>query len=259
MRQRGRDREFENVSKMSLMRGDQGGVHTFVGAFREGPLAYLPHSGILEYQAGQIIYNQAQPSTGLHVVIDGKVIVCRRADTGRPLVVDIYQTNEFFGESTMSRCPDPFEQAVALEDTKVMTWTTAEIENIVVSRPQLAVALLEILAQRLLDYRSRLHSFSADAIPGRLVRTLIRFSERLGQAHEDGSVRMIPLTHELLSQCVGTSREAVTHFMNRFRREGYLNYSRKGYIVIRRHALMGWLSQQQAARSPRARRAAMAS
>jgi hypothetical protein len=38
---------------------------------------------------------------------------------------------------------------------------------------------------------------------------------------------MIPFTHELLSQYVGTSREIVTHYMNQFRRQGYLRYSRK--------------------------------
>ena len=44
---------------------------------------------------------------------------------------------------------------------------------------------------------------------------------------------MLPLTHELLSQYVGTSREVVTQYMNQFRRQGYLRYSRKSIILYR--------------------------
>jgi CRP-like cAMP-binding protein len=74
---------------------------------------------------------------------------------------------------------------------------------------------------------------------------LIRFSERLGHRAEDGSVQMMPFTHELLSQYVGTSREIVTHYMNQFRRQGYLRYSRKG-ILLYRDALKEWLRQNAA-------------
>jgi len=40
-----------------------------------------------------------------------------------------------------------------------------------------------------------------------------------GIAEEDGSVRMVPFTHQMLAQYVGTSREIVTHYMNQFRRQ----------------------------------------
>ncbi len=252
--------ELENTNKTSLVPDDQVGIRTFVEAFLQDPLAHLPRSRILRYQTGQVIYSEDKPSTGIHVVIEGKVTVCRRGDNGRPVVVDIYHMGEFFGESALSHCPDLLEQAVALQDTEVMTWTTAEIEGIVVRRPELAVALMQILVRRLTDYRSRLHSFATDGISPRLVRALIHLSERLGHTNKDGSMQMIPLTHELISQYVGTSREVVTHFMNRFRREGYLNYSRSAGIVVQRHALMEWLNQQrQVANPPRAQGAATAS
>lgn len=123
-----------------------------------------------------------------------------------------------------------------------MTWTTHEIEEITMKRPKLAIALLQLLVQRSMDFGYRIESFSVDNIARRLARTLIRFSERLGNKSEDGSVQMIPFTHELLSQYVGTSREIVTHYMNQFRRQGYLRYSRKG-IMLYRDALKEWLKQ----------------
>jgi len=46
-----------------------------------------------------------------------------------------------------------------------MTWTTGEIEVIMVRRPKLAVALLQILAQRTVDLGHRIESFSRDDGP----------------------------------------------------------------------------------------------
>jgi CRP/FNR family transcriptional regulator len=208
----------------------------------EDPLAHLPCSSILEYRKGQVIYSQDQPSTSLYLVIDGKVKVCRLAEDGRQVVVDIYQTDEFFGESAFLNSAAREEQAVALENTKAMTWSTAEIEDLVTRRPRLAIALMQILVQRSVEFGHRIESFSVDNIARRLARTLIRFSQRLGQNAEDGSVQMMPFTHELLSQYVGTSREIVTHYMNQFRRQGYLRYSRKG-ILLYHDALKEWLRQ----------------
>jgi CRP/FNR family transcriptional regulator len=206
----------------------------------EDPLAHLPCSNIVEYRKGQLIYNQDQPSTDIYLVIDGKVKVSRLAADGHQVVVDIYQPDEFFGESAFLNLPHRAEQACALEDTRLMGWTATEIEDIVMKRPRLAVALLQILTQRTIDFTHRIEGFSVDNISRRLARSLLRFSERLGTLEDDGSIRMAPFTHELLSQYVGTSREIVTHYMNQFRRQGYLRYSRKG-ITLYRDALRGWL------------------
>lgn len=208
----------------------------------EDPLAYLPCSTIVEFAKGQLIYGRSQLSNSIYLVIDGKVKVCRTADDGRQVVVDIYQPDEFFGESGFLGEHHRVEEATALDATKVMTWSTAEIEDLVGRRPRLGVALVQLLVRRSMDFGARIESFSIDNIGRRLVRSLIRFSERLGRESADGYTDMMPFTHELLSQYVGTSREIVTHYMNQLRRQGYLRYSRKG-IALNREALRDWLKR----------------
>ena len=115
------------------------------------------------------------------------------ADDGHQVILDIYQTDEFFGESALLNLPRRAEQATAMENTRLMSWTTAEIEDMVTKRPRLAVALLQILAQRTMDFGHRIESFSVDNIARRLARSLIRFSERLGtpeagRLHAPGAV-----------------------------------------------------------------------
>jgi len=159
-------------------------------------------------------------------------------------VVDIYRTDDFFGESALLGLANRVEQATALDNAKLMAWSAPEIEQIIEKRPRLAVALLQILVQRTLEYAHRVESMSVDDIAHRLAYTLIRFSERLGAVEDDGAVRMMPFTHELLSQYVGTSREIVTLYMNQFRRQGCLRYSRQG-IVLYRDALSNWLRERR--------------
>ena len=87
---------------------------------------------------------------------------------------------------------------------------------------------MQVLALRNAEYTRRIESFSIDSVEQRLARSLVRFSERLGTQEEGGSVSMMPLTQEMLSRYVGTSREVVSYYMNRFRKLGYVTYSRQG-------------------------------
>ena len=208
----------------------------------EDPLLHLPCSTIVEFKKGQMIYNQDQPSTGVYLIIEGRIEVSRVADDGRQVFVNIYQPDEFFGESVLVNLPYRCEQATALENTKLMAWSTAEIEDIITKRPRLAVALLQILVQRNIDFTERIESLGVDNVARRLARLLLHFSERLGTVEADGSVRLTPFTHEFLAQYVGTSREIVTHYMNQFRRQGYLKYSRKE-IILYCEAFRDWLRQ----------------
>jgi len=212
----------------------------------EDPLVHLPCGRISEYRRNETVYSQEDPSKSLYLVVDGRVKISRLTAEGRQVVVDIYQADEFFGEAAFVSGTPHAEVAVALESLKVMAWGIGEIEDIVTRRPKLGIALLQLLVQRSIDLGTRIESFSVDTIPRRLARSLLRLSDRLGQQAEDGSIRMIPLTHEFLSQYVGTSREIITHHMNEFRRLGYLRYSRKG-ILLERSAWKEWLKQNSAA------------
>jgi CRP-like cAMP-binding protein len=154
--------------------------------------------------------------------------ISQRAGDGSDVLLEIVLPGELFGESAFLALPRVSEQAKAVMDAVVMAWAISDIEELVTKRPRLAVALLQILSQRNAELIRRIERFSIDTIEKRLARSLVRLSERLGSPERDGSVRMMPLTHTLLSRYVGTSREIVTTHMNEFRRRGLVSYSRTG-------------------------------
>jgi len=199
----------------------------------EDPLSFLPCSHILEYQRKQMIYGPDRTGGNLYLIIAGKVIVRRiLADGEHELLVDIYVVDEFFGDWALAELINDDEEAIAAEqNTRVMTWTDAEIQQLILRRPQLGIALIQMLTRRCMEYSQRVESCSTESIGRRLARALIHFSERLGKTVENGSIKLMPLSHELLAQYVGTSRELVTQYMIQFRRKGFLHYSRKGIVV----------------------------
>jgi CRP/FNR family cyclic AMP-dependent transcriptional regulator len=100
-----------------------------------------------------------------------------------------------------------------------------------------------MLVKRTLDYGERIQSFALDKTPERIISSLLHFAGRLGAQSEDGSVRVPPLTHQVISEYVGTSREIVTFQMNHLRQKGFLRYSRQG-IQVYMDALGGHLKSQ---------------
>jgi CRP/FNR family cyclic AMP-dependent transcriptional regulator len=203
--------------------------------------ASLPGSGISQYAKHEAIYFQGEPANRVYLVVEGKVkILCHES---LRVVVDVYRPGELFGESALAGHAHRVEQAVAMAPTRLMSWTQEEIEKNAASSPEFATALIRFVARRSLDLSSRIESLSRENIEQRLVRALIRFAARFGWEAEDGTVKMDALTHEFLSQYVGTSREIVSHHMSRFKRAGYLHYSRDG-ISLQQRALIAWQAQQ---------------
>jgi CRP/FNR family cyclic AMP-dependent transcriptional regulator len=209
----------------------------------EDALMYLPRKSVMDFRKGQTIFDENQPSRGLHLVVQGRVKVAIPLDDGCQTVVDIFTTDDFFGESSLLGSAKNMERAVALDNCTLMSWTAAEIEEQVEKQPRLGIALLQMLVKRNLDYEERLQSFALDKTPERVVRTLLRFSDRLGTRTDDGSVKIPPLTHQVISEYVGTSREIVTFQMNQLRQKGYLRYSRKA-IQVYADALREHLREQ---------------
>jgi CRP/FNR family transcriptional regulator, cyclic AMP receptor protein len=203
-------------------------------------LDYLPHSTLTNYAAGKTIYARGQPANHLFLVVTGSVQVFRTIPGHGSLVIDVYQSDEIFGESALLHQSSRPDIAITLETTDLMMWTIGEIRDAIRSRPQIGISLSELLARRLIDFGNRIESFAADHISRRLALVLIRLSERLGHDDADGSVQITGLGHEVLAEYIFSSRASVTHWLKHFRRKGLLEY-RRNCIRILPSALADWL------------------
>jgi len=207
----------------------------------EDPLALLPRTPVREYKKNEVIYDPEDRGETLYLVIDGRVKVSRLAEAGKEVVLDFYHKDDFFGETGFLVSEKYGEQATAVDKTSLMLWTIAELKRLMMRTPALGPALLRVLAQKVLDANQRIESFCLDPINRRLVKTLLHLGQRFGQQTEDQMLHLLPTTHEQLARYVGTSREIVTQYMNQFRRDRLLRYSRRG-VDLDVHALERYLA-----------------
>ena len=200
----------------------------------EDALMYLPRKALTSYRKGQVIFDEHHPPAAVHLILKGRVKVVITLHDGSETVVDIFGADDFLGESSLLGKLPHSGRAVALDNVSLMSWTPLEIEEQSQRQPKLGIALIHMLVHRELDYQDRLRSFALDKTSERIVRSLLRFADRLGTATEDDCIGIPPFTHQVLAEYVGTTREIITLQMNQLRHKGLLRYSRKGIQIYTR-------------------------
>ena len=201
-------------------------------------LSSIPGSETVHFARGQQIYGPEHPSTDVYRVTEGRVKVTRLSGERVTVLVDIYFAGDLFGESALLNLPRNGEQAVALGPVKAVKWSADLLSETLAFQPRFAVALIGVVAARCAAFKDRMESLSAEDTMHRLARALIHFGSR-APVHRNGDATLEPLTHEMLAQYVGTSREIISHHMSTLRRHAYISYSRKGILV--HTALQDWL------------------
>jgi CRP-like cAMP-binding protein len=202
----------------------------------EDPLTYLPRKPLLAVMRGRVIYDRLQPSANLYLVVSGHVTVATTAEDGHRTIVRIVGAEGLFGESALLGEQTYAEQAVAIETTSLMKWTTAEIEQQIEREPKLGIALAQTLVERSLELQDRIESMALHKTPERVAIALLQLAASLGEPLPDGMVRVPSPTHHVIAEYVGTSREIVTCQMNRLRKLGTVRYSRR-FIDVNVRAL----------------------
>jgi CRP/FNR family transcriptional regulator len=201
-------------------------------SFRD-PLAYLPHRPVLECSKDSVIYDGQTAWDRLYVLLTGRVKVTRTSGDGSQTVMKILGPEGIFGESAFIPAVQHTEAAVALDTpTRFMAWPIPELLQLIERDPRLGMALSHYMVRKSLDLQDRIESASMYRTPERVMLALLQIAGEIGTPLPDGSTRFTALTHHIIAEYVGTSREIVTFQMNRLRRLALLRYTRKHIDVF---------------------------
>lgn len=203
----------------------------------------LPRKAIQEYFKGQQIFEESGDALAIYLVIQGRVSLARTAQDGQKNVIGIFAVGQVFSSAAFLGLAAENESAEALDRTVLSVWSAAEMEEYLERNPKTAVALMRALTRPYLDCAERLQNIARRKISYRLAWALLRLAQLPGnQLLENGGVRIPPLTHELISEYVGTARSMVTTNMNRLRQQGLIRYS-QAHIDVHCEALREYLRQ----------------
>jgi CRP/FNR family transcriptional regulator len=201
----------------------------FLGELDESHLA-IEGASVERYQRGDVIARAHEPATGLFLLRDGVVKETLTTPEGKEVILAILGPGDLFGE-VFAAPPDSDRPAgaQALSAATVLRIPAEAWERHVQHDPELAHAFEALLRRRTLDAWRLVRMLSRYTTEARLKSALVLLADRWGQPREGGIEIALDLTHRVLADLTGASREKVTRAL------GVL--SRKGLVVAAQRRL----------------------
>jgi CRP/FNR family cyclic AMP-dependent transcriptional regulator len=174
-------------------------------------------------------YATGDDDDALYLIDSGQVKLSMASAEGKDCLLSIHGNGEVFGESCFAGTRRT-ETATAMNVTVVRRATRRDVLSELMKIGAIEV-LLRHLAGRLGERQTAVFDLITTDSERRLAKTLLQFAERLGTA--DGPYLRLDqhISHEELSQIVGTTRPRITAFMQRFRKLGLIETAGRSISV----------------------------
>jgi CRP-like cAMP-binding protein len=177
------------------------------------------------YKQKQPVFAQGDPADSIFYLQEGQLTLTIISRQGKEAVISILGPGDFFGEDCLTGQPFRTSTAIAITRCSVMKLDRDAMVRLVRAEPGFS----EFFILRLISRNARLEEALADQLVNssekRLARVLLLLC-RLANAGENQGV--VPrVSQQVLADMVGTTRSRVSYFMNKFRKQGFIEYRRE--------------------------------
>ncbi len=176
-----------------------------------------------EYGANQVIFSQGDPADAAIYIRSGKVKVTVVSAQGKEAVVAILGPEEFCGEGCLNGQPLRMATATAITDCEVLRLEKRAMIRVLHDEPEFS----DMFIAHLLHRAARVEADLVDQLFNSSEKRLARALLLLANFGKDGRPEpVIPkVSQETLADMIGTTRSRVSHFMNKFRKLGFISYN----------------------------------
>jgi CRP-like cAMP-binding protein len=176
----------------------------------------------LKFGIGATIYAQGDAADAVCFLQAGKVKVTVTAETGKEAVLAILGPGDFFGEGCMNGQPRRLTGVMALTDCTIMRLE----KSTMIGALHEQLSFSELFLAYLLKRNSRVEADLTDQLFNSSEKRLARTLLLLANFGKEGKVEPVlaKISQETLAEMIGTTRSRVSHFMNKFRRLGFIEY-----------------------------------
>ena len=168
------------------------------------------------------VFRQGDPPDGVCVVKKGFLKIVSISEKGTEQILHILRPGDVFGELILIEKPRPFT-AVALTDATISTLPLALLQDLLASSTVFSRNYLRLLSTRLYELEKTFPALVQAWPHHRLAKELLHLAEDLGDETPEGTRLTLRVTHELLSNLIGASRETVTLLIHKFEEIGLLH------------------------------------
>jgi CRP/FNR family transcriptional regulator, cyclic AMP receptor protein len=175
-----------------------------------------------------IIFEQGDPADSVIYIKSGKIKVTVISKEGNEAVVAILGEDEFLGEGCLIGQPKRLATASAMTDCKVMSVSKTEIQRVLKDEPAFSQMFVTHILERSARVQEDLVDQLFNSTEKRLARVLLLLANFGKQGRPEPIVAKI--SQETLAEMIGTTRSRVSHFMNKFRKLGFIDYN--GHLEV---------------------------
>jgi CRP/FNR family transcriptional regulator, cyclic AMP receptor protein len=180
---------------------------------------------------GERLFSEGDAGDKLYIILEGKIKLTKAAPDGRENLLSVHGLGEMFGELSLFDPIPRTSSATAVTSARLAGLAHDDLRTWLSSRPEVAMHLLQALAQRL----RRINDVKADLVftdvPGRVAKALLDLADRFGVMTPEGIQVNHDLTQEELAQLVGASRETVNKALADFTARGWIQLAAKSVLV----------------------------
>jgi CRP/FNR family transcriptional regulator, cyclic AMP receptor protein len=172
------------------------------------------------FKKDSVILFEHETGSALFVIIEGKVKVSRVSDDGKEVILTILSESDFFGEMAILDGLARSANVTAMEDSELFIIQRMEFLGLLHEHPEVSVALLQELTQRLRSADMKIKSLSLKDAEGKVATVILQLADDLGKIRQ-GTVEIekLPFQHDLANMA-GTSRETISRTLHSFAKKG---------------------------------------
>jgi CRP/FNR family transcriptional regulator, cyclic AMP receptor protein len=184
---------------------------------------------IMECGKDRAIFQQGQPADSLFYIRRGKVKLTVISQQGKEAIVAVLSAGEFFGEGCIAGQLLRMATAVAMTDCTLDRIEKSLMIRLLHEHHDISELFVTHLLSRNIRYEADLVDQLFNSSEKRLARILLLLAH-FGK--ESKAEPVLPrISQDDLAQMVGTTRSRVSHFMNKFRGLGFIDYDDNGLTV----------------------------
>jgi CRP/FNR family cyclic AMP-dependent transcriptional regulator len=178
---------------------------------------------ISSYKKGQVVFTQGDPADSVLYIREGRVKISVVSVQGKEAVVAFLKAGDFIGEGCLTGRPRRISTARALEDSVITRVDKSTMVRVLRDEPNFSERFTAHLLARTIRVEEDLVDQLFNSSEKRLARALLL----LANFGKDGKQEPViaKVSQETLADMVGTTRSRVSHFMNKFRQLGYIDYN----------------------------------
>jgi CRP/FNR family transcriptional regulator, cyclic AMP receptor protein len=188
------------------------------------------------------VYTCGDQNEMIYIIESGQIKLLMLSSEGKECLLAIHSAGDIFGELCLSGLGARLETATAMKATILKQIPSGQFFARL-SRDSLFEGFVRYLAVRIADQQQVIANLVTVDSEQRLGKTLLQLARTMGKK-DPRSIRIeLRITHEELSEMVGTTRPRISFFMQRFHNLGLIETNRDRFLVIKENKLTEYLDQ----------------